>query len=63
VDNIQLTYSPDKTKLVLTIDLTQEVGPSSSGKTTLIASTGPAVKVEGLNGAQLLLGLNLYRKK
>ena len=46
--------------LTITVDLTQEFGPSSSGKTVIIAST------EGnypLPGRSEVVGLNVYRKK
>jgi ABC-type uncharacterized transport system YnjBCD ATPase subunit len=44
--------------LTITIDLSKELGPSASGKSTLIASTGGAVTVEG--GARV--NLSVYRK-
>jgi len=46
--------------LTITVDLTKEFGPSSSGKTIIIAST------EGnftLPGRGEVVGLNVYRKK
>ncbi len=46
-------------ELVLTVDLTQEFGPSKSGKTTIIAST------EGnqlIFGREEKIGLNVYKK-
>ncbi len=56
--NVELTVS-DNT-LTITVDLTKEFGPSSSGKTIIIAST------EGnfpLPGRTEVVGLNVYRKK
>jgi hypothetical protein len=44
--------------LTLTIDLGTRLGPSKSGKTVLIATTGGNVVVSDSNGA--ILGLNLY---
>jgi len=44
--------------LTLTIDLGHRIGPSKSGKTLLIASTGGNVVIPDSNGA--ILGLNLY---
>ncbi len=44
--------------LTIEIDLTKDQGPSKSGKTIIIASTGPGMK---LDGGQTL-GLNVYRK-
>ncbi len=46
--------------LTITVDLTKEFGPSSSGKTIIIAST------EGnsaLPEREEVVGLNVYRKK
>ena len=46
--------------LTIKVDLTREFGPSSSGKTLIIAST------EGnypLPGRAELIGLNVYKKK
>jgi hypothetical protein len=46
--------------LTITVDLTREFGPSSSGKTIIVAST------EGnfpLPSRDEVVGLNVYRKK
>ena len=46
--------------LTITVDLSKEFGPSSSGKTIIIAST------EGnspLPGRAEVVGLNVYRRK
>jgi hypothetical protein len=48
-------------KLVLTVDLTKEIGPSSSGKTTLLASSEGNANVPGHEGVKF--GLNVYRAK
>ncbi len=56
--NVNLSMSGNT--LTITVDLTQEFGPSSSGKTIIIAST------EGnfpLPGRTEVVGLNVYRKK
>jgi hypothetical protein len=58
VKNVKLTVSGNI--LTITVDLTQEFGPSSSGKTIIIAST------EGnfpLPGRTEVVGLNVYHKK
>jgi len=58
VKNVKLSVSGNT--LTITVDLTQEFGPSSSGKTIIIAST------EGnfpLPGRTEVVGLNVYRKK
>jgi ABC-type sugar transport system ATPase subunit len=50
----------EKNKLVLTVDLTKRLGPSSSGKTTIVASTAGNAKIEGHEGLQF--GLNVFAK-
>jgi len=53
-------FSVQGNTLNITVDLTKEFGPSSSGKTIIIAST------EGnfpLPGRVEVVGLNVYRKK
>ncbi len=46
--------------LTITVDLTKEFGPSSSGKTTIIASTEGNVTVPD---REEKVGLNVYRRK
>ena len=46
--------------LTITVDLTKEFGPSSSGKTIIIASTEGNVSVPD---REEKVGLNVYRKK
>jgi hypothetical protein len=46
--------------LTITVDLSKEFGPSSSGKTTIIASTEGNVTVPDRDEK---VGLNVYRKK
>ena len=48
-------------KLVITVDLTQELGPSASGKSVIIATTECNVDVPG--APDVKIGLNVYRKK
>ncbi len=52
-------YEEDKL-LHIVVDTSKELGPSSSGKTTLIASSGGNATVELQDGRQVKLGLNLY---
>ncbi len=47
--------------LTITVDLSKEFGPSSSGKTIIIASTEGNVAIDGHEKAKV--GLNVYRKK
>ena len=47
--------------LTIKVDLTKEFGPSSSGKTIIIASTEGNVAIEGHE--EIKVGLNIYKKK
>lgn len=47
-------------KLIITVDLSQNQGPSSTGKTDGIASSHGNVPVEGAPG-NVRIGLNVYR--
>jgi len=47
------------TKLIIEIDLSQDFGPSKSGKTTSIASTLGNVEVQ----KGVFLGVNVYKKR
>jgi hypothetical protein len=47
--------------LTIKVDLKKDFGPSSSGKTIIIASTEGNVAVDGHEEAKV--GLNVYRKK
>ena len=46
-------------KLVITVDLTKDFGPSKSGKTTIVATTGGGVPVPGM--AHVKVGVNVYK--
>ena len=48
-------------KLTITVDLAQELGPSSSGKSVIIATTEGNVDVPG--APDVKIGLNVYHKK
>lgn len=52
-----ITYKVTGNKLTIEIDLAKKIGPSKSGKTTLIATTGGNVPVGFKN---VRMGLNLY---
>lgn len=56
--NVDLTV--DGTILTIKVDLSQDFGPSSSGKTTIIASTEGNVSIPG---REEKIGLNIYKKK
>ncbi len=57
--NIQMTVEGNK--LVITVDLTQDFGPSSSGKSITIASTEGNISVPGREDVKV--GLNVYKPK
>ena len=56
--NVQMTVAGNI--LTITVDLTKEFGPSSSGKTIIVASTEGNITVPGRDEK---IGLNVYRKK
>jgi hypothetical protein len=56
--NVELTV--DGTMLTIKVDLTQDFGPSSSGKTIIIASTEGNVSIPD---REEKIGLNIYKKK
>ena len=49
----------DGQKLIITVDLSKEFGKSSSGKTTIIATTAGNVTVPGHD--EIKIGLNCYK--
>ncbi len=53
--------SVDANILTIKVDLTREFGPSSSGKTIIIASTEGNVSIPGAEDKKI--GLNVYKKK
>jgi hypothetical protein len=57
-----VSYETKPGKLIITIDTTQSLGPSKSGKTIGIASTKGNARIENDKGEEIVLGLNLYRK-
>jgi hypothetical protein len=59
VKNVEMAV--DGNTLVIKVDLTKEFGPSSSGKTIIIASSEGNQSVPDREGIKI--GLNVYRKK
>lgn len=57
--NVEMTVTDDI--LTIKVDLTREFGPSSSGKTIIIASTEGNVSIPGCEEKKV--GLNVYKKK
>jgi len=56
--NVQMAV--DGNILTITVDLSKEFGPSSSGKTIIVASTEGNVSIPD---REEKVGLNVYRKK
>jgi len=56
--NVEMTV--EGTLLTIRVDLSKEFGPSSTGKTIIIASTEGNVTIPD---RQEKIGLNVYRKK
>lgn len=56
--NVEMTV--EGTMLTIKVDLSKEFGPSSSGKTIIIASTEGNVMIPN---REEKVGLNVYRKK
>ncbi len=57
MQNVEFEVRGDR--LVITVDLSQELGVSSSGKSVIIATTGGNVAVPGWEDVKV--GLNVYR--
>jgi len=57
MSNVKLSVNGEK--LIIEVDLSQELGASSSGKNILIGSTGGNVTVPGKPGIKV--GLNVYK--
>ena len=57
--NVEMTLDGDI--LTIKVDLTREFGPSSSGKTIIIATTEGNVSIPGAEDKKV--GLNVYKKK
>ncbi len=56
--NVELTV--EGTMLTIKVDLSRDFGPSSSGKTTIIASTEGNVSIPE---REEKIGLNIYKRK
>ena len=57
--NVEMTLKGNI--LTITVDLSKEFGPSSSGKTIIIATTEGNAAVPGREDAKV--GLNVYKRK
>ena len=58
MENVEMRREGDK--LIIEVDLTVDLGDSSSGKTRVIASTRGNAKVPN---SDAMIGLNVYRRK
>ena len=56
--NVEMSVEGDV--LVIRVDLTRDFGPSSSGKTAIVASTEGNV---GVPGSEIKVGLNCYKPR
>jgi hypothetical protein len=59
--NVEMTVTDNI--LTIKVDLTKEFGPSSSGKTIIIASTEGNVPIPGNEEAKIGLNIYKYQKK
>jgi hypothetical protein len=59
MQNVKMTVEGNK--LTIEVDLSEEHGPSSSGKTTIIATTSGNAPVPDREGVQV--GLNVFKKR
>jgi hypothetical protein len=57
MENIEMKVEGDR--LIITVDLSVDLGPSKSGKTRVIASTRGNAKVPN---SDAMAGINIYRK-
>jgi hypothetical protein len=57
--NVQMTVSGNK--LTIEVDLDQNFGPSSSGKSLTVASTEGNISVPGRE--EVKIGLNIYKPR
>ena len=48
-------------KMVITVDLSQNQGPSASGKTEIIATTGGNARIASNGNGEVFGGLNVYK--
>lgn len=55
-----ITAEVQNSILTLTIDLSKRFGPSASGKTIMVATSGGNQKIDG--GYGVIIGLNAYVK-
>ena len=59
--NVQVQVEGNK--LILTVDLTKDFGPSKSGKTHIVATTNGFTKLAGGSHPLISFGLNVIKAK
>ena len=52
----------EKNILTITVDMSKDFGPSKSGKTNIVASTGGFAKVADVNGKAISISMNVISK-
>jgi hypothetical protein len=57
--NVDITVEGNT--LTIKVDLSKDFGPSSSGKTNIIASTEGNISIPGRE--EIKIGLNIYKRK
>ena len=62
MDNIEFTINEETQQLTLTIDLKKQVGPSSTGKSIIVATSHGYNQIGTLGSKKLALSLNLIKK-
>ena len=60
MQNVDIQVEGDK--IVITIDASKNLGPSRSGKTTMVATTS-GNQVVATKSGQVVIGLNVYKHK
>lgn len=55
-----ISYSIEGSKLTMVIDLSKNYGKSTSGKSTIIATSSGNTPLDGMEGVKV--GLNIYTK-
>lgn len=58
--NVQISL--DGNTMTIVVDISKEFGASSSGKTTIIATTSGNMAVDESGDPPVMVGLNVYRK-
>lgn len=55
-----ISYAVENGKLKIEVDLSKNLGPSKSGKSSIVATSRGAIPIDGGNGKSYQLNLNLY---